>query len=1160
MDDIGNKGLNRLKPEEKIKMPVSVSVLIVEDSPTQVEKLKYILEQEGYQITSASNGKQALLSLKTFKPNLIISDIVMPEMDGYELCRIIKADEKLKEIPVILLTAMTEPEYIIKGLQCGADHFVTKPYEKDNLLSHIQYVLSNKELRRKQKMGITLDFIIGGKQYSVNSDRLQLLDCLISTYETAFQQNAELTKVQRELRQLNQHLDEAVVERVKELSCVYSIDRLGTSNELTLNEIFQKVVSVLKESWRYPEITEAMITFRNKKFMTKNYRDTDWQQSSIIQTSEGRLGEVKVVYLEKRPELDEGTFTKEERQLVNSVADQLARIVESREAHEALKASEQNFHNSLDSLFVGIRITTSDGYTLYANQALLEIFGYENIEEVRASPPQNHYTPDSYADYLQRKEQFARGEPLPDELEIDVIRKDGAIRHLQLFNKKVLWDGKEQYQGLYRDITEHQQAEKEKEMSLRILQVLNQSGEKKKLIHKLLELFKEDGKFEAVGIRLHTGDDYPYYETNGFPDKHIRTENRLCAVDDKGKILRDSQNNPILECMCGNIISGRFDSSKSFFTEGGSFWTNSTTNLLATTTEADRLARTCDRCNGEGYESVALIPLKAGNITIGLLQINDTRCNGFTKELIQYYEGLAQSVGIALAQKQAEEALVASEVSYRRLFETSKDGILIQDVATGVVVDVNPFLIELLGFPREELLGKAVWELRCVKDSMAIKDMFMELQNKKYVRYEDLLLETAAGQRVAVEFIANMYEVDQTKVIQCNIRNITERKQAEEEKQQLEDKAQVASRLAAVGEMAAGIAHEINNPLTGVIGFSQMLLETENIPKEIRENVAMIADGSQRVANIVKRLLTFARQTKPVRTMANLNELIENTLKLRDYVLKTGNIDVVTRFDPELPWSVIDPGQLQQVFLNLIVNAEQAMKGAHGRGTLTITTEKKKNNILISFKDDGPGITKENMRQMFQPFFTTKAPGEGTGLGLSLSRSIILEHGGTMKVESESGQGATFIIELPIIESLPSEADTPSPTAKVKPTTMKKGKILVVDDEPAVRALLEKILIQNGHSVDTIDDASKALDKLSAGMNYDVILTDVRMPGMSGKELYARIIEKTPALKGRIIFITGDVMGLDIKAFLAQNNLSYLAKPFDIELLKEKIDTIMNAG
>ena len=359
--------------------------------------------------------------------------------------------------------------------------------------------------------------------------------------------------------------------------------------------------------------------------------------------------------------------------------------------------------------------------------------------------------------------------------------------------------------------------------------------------------------------------------------------------------------------------------------------------------------------------------------------------------------------------------------------------------------------------------------------------------------------------------------------------------------------------------MAAGIAHEINNPLTGVIGFSQLLLEKQNVPDDIKDEVRIIADGSKRVADIVKRLLTFARQTKPIRTLTNLNELIDNTLKLREYVLKTANITVVTRFDPELPWSVIDPGQVQQVFLNLIVNAEQEMKKAHGKGTLTITTEKNENNIRISFQDDGPGITKENMGHLFEPFFTTKDVGEGTGLGLSLSRSIVLEHGGIMSVKSEFGQGATFIIELPIVESPPAEITT-SNQIKAQPLLEKSGRILVVDDEPGVRALLEKVLILIGYKVDTITDAKIAMDKLDAGAKYDAILLDIRMPGMNGIELYAHILEKIPELKSKIIIVTGDVMGADIKDFLAKNNLPSLAKPFDIKLLKETINKIMGSG
>ncbi len=242
------------------------------------------------------------------------------------------------------------------------------------------------------------------------------------------------------------------------------------------------------------------------------------------------------------------------------------------------------------------------------------------------------------------------------------------------------------------------------------------------------------------------------------------------------------------------------------------------------------------------------------------------------------------------------------------------------------------------------------------------------------------------------------------------------RRQSEQAKQRMEEKIRINDRMAAVGEMTAGIAHEINNPLTGVIGFSEILSERQDLPSEVMEELKIIADGSNRVKDIVKRMLAFARQTKPVRASVSINELIDATLGLRSYVLRTANIEVIKHLDPDLPWIVVDPGQMQQVFLNLIVNAEYAMKEAHGKGILTISSEKLIDCIRLTFQDDGPGISKENKTRLFESFFTTKAAGEGTGLGLSLSHSIIREHGGKMRVESEPGQGAAFIIELPMID------------------------------------------------------------------------------------------------------------------------------------------------
>lgn len=208
--------------------------------------------------------------------------------------------------------------------------------------------------------------------------------------------------------------------------------------------------------------------------------------------------------------------------------------------------------------------------------------------------------------------------------------------------------------------TEYRQVEKRLKLMSHVLELLNQSSEKIDTIHNILLLIKEYGKFEAVGIRLREGEDFPYYVTNGFPEPFVEAEKYLCARDHAQELIRDSEGNPVLECMCGNIICGRTNPSLPFFTEHGSFWSNCTTELLASTSEEDLQARTRNRCNGEGYESVALVPLRSDNEIIGLLQLNDRRKNMFTLGMIKYYEEIGASIGIALARKQAEEQIIAS--------------------------------------------------------------------------------------------------------------------------------------------------------------------------------------------------------------------------------------------------------------------------------------------------------------------------------------------------------------------------------------------------------------------------------------------------------------------------------------------------------------------
>ncbi len=253
-----------------------------------------------------------------------------------------------------------------------------------------------------------------------------------------------------------------------------------------------------------------------------------------------------------------------------------------------------------------------------------------------------------------------------------------------------------------------------------------------------------------------------------------------------------------------------------------------------------------------------------------------------------------------------------------------------------------------------------------------------------------------------------------THLLRRTIRYAIERKQAEERERRLQLQLNLSNRLASLGLMVEGIAHEINNPLASVIGFAQVLM-SENIPENAREDVKRISDNAQRVADIMKNLLTFAKQQKLERAYINANDLIRATLKMRARPLEGSNIMVTTQLDPVLPSTMADATLLQQAFLNLIINAETEMKQAHGKGKLLIVTELISDTIHVSFSDDGPGIATANLIHLFDPFFSTRGVSHGIGLGLSVCYGIIAEHNGRINVKSQLGKGSVFAVELPVV-------------------------------------------------------------------------------------------------------------------------------------------------
>ncbi|MGI2335865.1 MAG: hybrid sensor histidine kinase/response regulator [Dehalogenimonas sp.] len=513
---------------------------------------------------------------------------------------------------------------------------------------------------------------------------------------------------------------------------------------------------------------------------------------------------------------------------------------------------------------------------------------------------------------------------------------------------------------------------------------------------------------------------------------------------------------------------------------------------------------------------------------------------------------VASSVDIT-ARRQAEQLAFQSAQEWRTTFDSITDMVAIVD-ANHTIIRVNKAFADVLGLDPGAIVGTRCYEVihgMNLPHPMCPHSKAMTTHQVESSEYFDKKL------KLWVEATSSPIFDDQGRLTGSVhiIKNISDRKKAEEEQHQLRDKAEMSSRLAAVGEMASGIAHEINNPLTGVIGFSELLLGRQWLPEDMREELKIINEGSQRVKGIVKRMLTFARQSKPVKSSVDIIELMENTLELRSYVLKTSNIEVVRDYEPELPWVTADAGQLQQVFLNLIVNAEFAMKKAHDKGILVIKTERLDGHIRISITDDGPGMSAEVKSKLFQPFFTTKEPGEGTGLGLSLSFGIIQEHKGSITVESVEGRGTTFIVELPITPVVTDlVASKALEEAPVVPPG--KAKILVVDDERTVMVLVKAILAGKGHEVEECDNPLKALARLREN-TYDMIIIDIRMPDMSGIELVEEIRHRWPEMVSRILFITGDTSDLTTREYLNTHQIPYVSKPFEKKELEEKVNALL---
>lgn len=484
-----------------------------------------------------------------------------------------------------------------------------------------------------------------------------------------------------------------------------------------------------------------------------------------------------------------------------------------------------------------------------------------------------------------------------------------------------------------------------------------------------------------------------------------------------------------------------------------------------------------------------------------------------------------------------------------RLFEAVHEGVYIGRVATTSTETIwaNPFLKLMFGFAAEVVADDVrPFDAERFVDAQAREHFLESLRRDGAVTDYLLRLRRADRSLVWIEVTAHAEDVGEGAVrIEALMRDVSERKRLEDQARDLYHQLLQAEKLAALGQTISGVAHELNNPLATILTWAERLSQRP-VDEETRRGLETILGESERAARIVRSLLTFARKRHTTRTMVDLNQVVRETLALRRYEQRLSNITIFEALASGLPQVFADPHQVQQVLLNLIINAEQAMLGAHGRGTLILRTwhDIQKDAVVLEVHDDGPGVPEEVQPRIFDPFFTTKEVGKGTGLGLTVAYAIVQEHSGRITVTSDQAGGAAFQVELP------AGAASVKPTDAVRverPAIVGSGaSVLVVEDEAALGAAVAEALADAGYAVHLAHDGVEALEQVR-GQTYDLIVCDLKMPRLDGMSFYRRLQAEEPVMAGKVLFVTGDVAGTDAERFLDETGCRWLPKPFRLK-------------
>jgi PAS domain S-box-containing protein len=549
----------------------------------------------------------------------------------------------------------------------------------------------------------------------------------------------------------------------------------------------------------------------------------------------------------------------------------------------------------------------------------------------------------------------------------------------------------------------------------------------------------------------------------------------------------------------------------------------------------------------KGYRSLLVLPLLFGKEILGTMFLRARREKPFNHEELRFCKVAAGVSANALKNallfsdvaQEAEEHRLTGE-KLRRVLDGTPDMIVATDTS-GRVMEFNSGAEEMTGWSADNAHG----------------ELFAKILGSEEIREsdtQDVSFRRADGEKVEISMVsAALTGPEGEGVGRVWIgRDVTKLRNVE--------KSLVhAERLSSLGEVVAGVAHELNNPLSGVVGYAELLRKHSRDPDQVRD-LDRIVESALRCQKIVFKLLSFARKHPPEKKYQSLNDCASKVLDLKSYHLHSSQISTILELDPELPNTCFDFHQIEQVVLNLLNNAEQAIAPMKTPGEIAISTGVRDSFVFLEVRDNGPGVPPMIQDRIFDPFFTTKDLGKGTGLGLSVSYGIVEKHGGSMEHRQATDEGgACFTILLPIVAGEETEESPLMPEMSEEGSPLRGKRILVAEDELLVQELLAKVLTTEGAHVTLAQDGEEAWNQLAMA-EYDLIVADLRMPNVDGKELYEKVAEERPEMLRRFVFATGDLVRQDSVAFLQELPNRILTKPLELETVRRRLSQVVAAS